>query len=217
VETNRLCETRNHRLGLLVAAFTLLVWILDDSRKTVSFLSITLIVSLLLYLCAVVYGRILTSELADMFARGVLGKQHMSDKGKEEEQIQVTLHRLVQWTPRQNPEEILSMEGWTEEELTILGPLLQRKKVATYVMNGALLGFLVYIYLPIIFPMIHEWVYGGDRSEAVMWVMLAIQMSLNIAFLVMIYWIQQLSGRVELMFVHRFMPPVVSGPRREVV
>jgi hypothetical protein len=67
------------------------------------------------------------------------------------------------------------VEGRTEEELMILGPLLQRKKVATYFMNGALLGFLVYIYLPLILSMVHEWVYGGDRSEAVMWVMFAIQ------------------------------------------
>jgi hypothetical protein len=94
-----------------------------------------------------------------MFSRGVLGKHAnhmMSDKGKEE-QIQVTLHRFVQWTPRQTPEEILSTEGWTEEGLTVLGPLLQNKKISTYFMNGALLALLLYIFLPITPPRLHEW------------------------------------------------------------
>jgi hypothetical protein len=206
----RLALVNKGIIGLIfVAALSLFVWILDGSPKTISFLSITLIVSLLLYICAYTYGRILTSQLTDMFSRGVLGKHTnhmMSDKGKEE-RIQVTLHNFVQWTPRQTPEEILSVEGWTEEDLTVLGPLLQRKKVEKYLRNGAMLAFLVYIYLPIIFPRVHEWEYG-DHSETVMWVMFAIQILMNTAFIVLICRVQKLNGRVDQMFVHRFMQPV---------
>jgi hypothetical protein len=234
---------------VFVAAFTLLVWILDDSRNTVSFLSITLIVSLLLYICAEIYRRILISQLSDMFSRGVLlgGKQHTTtnnnhsssmmsnnrqgrwrrsglritkryEKGKEEQHIQVTLQNHVPWTPRQTPEEILSVEGWTDEDLTVLGPLLQKQKVGSYFLNGALLAFLVYIYLPIMFPRVHEWEYGADRSEAVLWAMFGIQTMLTIGILYGIYWIRTLSGpRVEQMFVRRFMmQPVVSGPPQVV-
>jgi hypothetical protein len=185
---------------VFVAAFTLLVW-KGDTRRTFSFLSITLIVSLLLCIRAVIYGRILESQLTDMFSRGVLGKHtnHMmsEDKGKEE-QIQVTVHRFVQWTPRQTLEEILSVEGWTEEDLTVLRPLLQEKKVSTYLTNGALLAFLLWIFLPIIFPRLHEW-----QSATYM---LVCNM-LIFAFC----WTGVLNGRVEQVFASRFMPPL-SGP-----
>jgi hypothetical protein len=202
--SKRVAFVKKGMLGLvLVAVCTLLfcsVWILDDSPMTVPFLSITLIVSFLLYICADVYGRRLTSQLADMFSRGVLGKDTnhmMSDKGKEE-QIQVTVHRFVQWTPRQTLEEILSVEGWTEEDLTVLRPLVQEKKVSTYLTNGALLAFLLWIFLPIIFPRLHEW-----QSATYM---LVCNM-LIFAFC----WTGVLNGRVEQMFASRFMPPL-SGP-----
>ena len=215
VVLKRLAFVKKGIVGLvLVAALTVLVWMVGDSQQT--FLSITIIVSFVLYLCAVIYGRILTNQLADMFSRGVLGKDTnhmMSDEGKEE-QIEVTLHGFAQWTPRQTSEEILSVEGWTEEELTVLGPLLQKRKIATYFMTGAIVVFLIYIYLPIVVPRVHEWEYG-DYSEVVMWVMFAIQITVNTAFIVMLCWIQQLSGRVEQMFVHRFMEPV-TGPREVV-
>jgi hypothetical protein len=197
-----------HRL-FFVAFFTLMVWTLNGYRWVVSFLSITLIVPLLLYISALIYGRILESQLIDMFSRGVLGKHtdHMmsEDKGKEE-QIQVTVHRFVQWTPRQTLEEILSVEGWTEEDLTVLGPLLQRKKVPTYLINGMPLALVVclllYISLSIISPRLHEWVH--DRSEAVMWVMLAVYMLLSIMLIYARDLTLELNGRVEQMFASRF-------------
>jgi hypothetical protein len=198
-------------LGLVfVAAFTYLLWIMEDGPHGA--VRIASIVSLLLCISAFIYWRILsTSQLSDMFSRGVLNKHtnHMmsEDKGKEA-QIQVTVNRFVQWTPRQTPEEILSVEGWTEEDLTLLGPLLQRKKVHTYFTNGALLALLVYIFLPIISPRYHEWRFGDDRSEAVVRVICIIQMLVATYF---IFWTRELNRRVEQMFASRFMH-LLSGP-----
>jgi hypothetical protein len=192
---------------VFMAAFSLFLWILDEeSRRTISYRSIQLIVSLLLCISAVIYGRILTSQLTDMFSRGVLGKHTnhvMSGEGKEE-QIQVTPYRFVQWTPRQTPEEILSVEGWTEEDLTVLGPLLQRLKVSTYFTIGAALAFLLYIiFLPIISPRVHECEY--DCSEAVIWARIAFYMLVSIVPFAFGYFTQALNGRVEQMFASRFM------------
>lgn len=146
--------------------------------------------------------------LKRVFSESFLTSMDPGDKSRQP--IRVTFQNYMSWASRQTPDEILSVQGWTEDDLAVLMPLLSRKTIVEYCRHLFEVLFIAVLWLPIL--LLSTAVSGEEGEyEARLWLFFT-QMLVIVAYTVFVCWSIQLKGRVEQLFLRRF----VQQPRSVV-